>query len=273
MQLQDRSYLCHGQYRDGSNLAARQRLHREYAQTGVPWWRFVFRQLRLPERSRILEVGCGPGWLWRENRELIPSGWRMTLTDLSPGMLEEAARELLALGPQVTFQAADAVALPFNPGSFDAVVANHMLYHVPDRCAALAEFRRVLTPGGLLLAATNGPGHLSQLRELEHLVCSTATTAISSEFDLVNGPVQLRPWFAHVSVVRQPGWLAVTEAGPVLDYLRSMPGRRLAGPEADLVSRYVNAAINRDGSWRVESEAGVVRGRRRERVGRLPGFA
>lgn len=181
------------QYRDGSNLAARQRLHRDYAQTGGPWWRFVFRQLRIPERSRILEVGCGPGWLWRENRGLIPSGWRITLTDLSPGMLEEAARELLALGPQVAFRAADAEALPFGRGSFDVVVANHMLYHVSDRSTALAEFRRVLAPGGLLPAATNGPGHLRQLRELEHLVRPSVVAAISSEFDLVNGPVQLRP--------------------------------------------------------------------------------
>ena len=258
------------QYRDGGKLAARQRLHRDYAQTALPWQRFVFQQLRLPAHSRILEVGCGPGALWGENLQLIPGGWRITLTDLSPGMLEEAERALSAISPQLTMQVADARELPFGAASFDAVIANHMLYHVPDRPAAVAEFHRVLAPGGLLLAATNGPGHLREMRELARLVHPADTGLAESEFDLATGPPQLQPWFSRMGVVRKPGWLAVTDAEPVLDYLGSLPGRPLGRAAAERVRKVVDEAISREGCWRVQTEAGVIRGRRRARLRPLP---
>ena len=53
--------------------------------------------------------------------------------------------------------------LPFEADTFDAVVANHMLYHVPDRAQALAEMQRVLKPGGQVYLATNGLAHLREL--------------------------------------------------------------------------------------------------------------
>lgn len=256
--------LC-SQYRDGANLAARQRLYRAYQRTPVPWFGFVFQQLRLAPGSRILEVGGGRGSLWAENLSLIPGDWRITLTDLSPGMIREAAGALSALGSQLAVEVADAAALPYSDGSFDAVVANHMLYHVPDRAAAIAEFGRVLAPGGRLLAATNGAGHLRELRELERLIRPGSVIAPDSEFDLVNGPAQLQPWFTQVRVVRQPGWLAVTDAEPVLEYLSSLPGGRLGRLAARRVRQVVERAISRESCWRVTTESGVVRGRRRLR--------
>ena len=52
---------------------------------------------------------------------------------------------------------ADVAALPLRDGSFDVVLAAHMLYHVPDRRAAVSELRRVLVPAGVCIAVTNGP--------------------------------------------------------------------------------------------------------------------
>ncbi|EQD42015.1 transcriptional regulator, partial [mine drainage metagenome] len=133
MHSQDPDRLRSCQYRDGANLAARQRLHRDHGQTTAPWPSFVSQQLRLPAQSRILEAVCGPGALCKENRELIPNGWWMNLSDLSPGMLAEAEFALLGISSQLTMRLADASRLPFPPASFDAPIANHMLYHVPNR--------------------------------------------------------------------------------------------------------------------------------------------
>jgi ubiquinone/menaquinone biosynthesis C-methylase UbiE len=60
---------------------------------------------------------------------------------------------------------ADAAWIPLADGSMDAVIANHMLYHVSDRRRALAEIHRLLRPGGRLYATTNGLGHMAELRE------------------------------------------------------------------------------------------------------------
>jgi len=58
-------------------------------------------------------------------------------------------------GSHVFLIAGDAQWLPFADASFDCILAMHMLYHVPDRDLAIAEMRRVLRPGGVLLALTN----------------------------------------------------------------------------------------------------------------------
>src|SRR5215210_5060005 len=101
--------------------------------------------------------------LWRENGERIPAGWTVALADLSVGMLEEARRQLRAPPRRFGLVNLDAQALPFALASVDAVIANHMLYHVPDRQRAYAEIRRALRPGGHLYAATNGGNSMREL--------------------------------------------------------------------------------------------------------------
>lgn len=70
------------------------------------------------------------------------------------------------LGHRFTFAQADAQALPFRDASFDAVIANHMLYHVPDIPRALGEVRRVLKPSGFCYAATMGVANMREVDEL-----------------------------------------------------------------------------------------------------------
>ncbi|MHB8324550.1 MAG: class I SAM-dependent methyltransferase [Candidatus Dormibacteria bacterium] len=116
MHLQGTDQLRSCQYRAGANLAARQRRYRHHGQTAAPWQSFVFQQLRLPAQSRIMEIGCGPGALWQANLERIPCGWRVTLSDLSPGMLAEAESALLGISLQPTMRLDDARRLPVPDG-------------------------------------------------------------------------------------------------------------------------------------------------------------
>jgi ubiquinone/menaquinone biosynthesis C-methylase UbiE len=76
----------------------------------------------------------------------------------------------------------DAQSLPFIDHSFDAIVANHMLYHVPNRLAVYAEFCRVLKPNGRLYAATISRDNM---RELDALV-SRIHPRLSQSGDAVN---------------------------------------------------------------------------------------
>src|SRR5262249_101021 len=113
------------------------------------------------DRADVLEVGCGDAMIWRENADRITAGWRLTLTDLSSGMVE-AARA--ALGDRARYAVADVVELPFTERSFHAVMANHMLFHVEERARAFAEIRRVLRSGGRFVGTAIGRNHLRELR-------------------------------------------------------------------------------------------------------------
>lgn len=107
---------------------------------------------RLPERppGDVLEIACGTGIVTRKLRERIDASLRLMATDLSPVILDYARGKL---GGQngVEWREADALKLPFEDGSFGAVVCGFGFMFVPDRQAVLKEARRVLVDGGILL--------------------------------------------------------------------------------------------------------------------------
>lgn len=141
------------QYRTNANLRARIDLHERFSTSPLSYPRWVFDGYAFGEEADVLEVGCGDGNIWRENLGRLPAGWRLTLTDFSPGMVE-AARA--ALGDSAEYAVADVQELPFADASFDGVIANHMLFHVEDLPRALGEVARVLRSGGLFCATTIG---------------------------------------------------------------------------------------------------------------------
>ncbi|HXT37177.1 MAG TPA: class I SAM-dependent methyltransferase [Chloroflexota bacterium] len=199
--IDDQAYLVKEQYRDASNLLARANLHERYSVNRYGWPRWVFDHLTLPAGARVLELGCGPDLLWSANRERVPDTWEITLADLSPGMIDQARHNLNGDPPRFRFAVLDAQAIPFPDVSFDAVIANHMLYHVPDIPKALAEIRRILRPSGRLLAATNGDGHLREIHQLLQEFDPGLDTWHSS-FTLQNGADWLAPHFAQITMDR-----------------------------------------------------------------------
>lgn len=106
---------------------------------------------RLAARSpaRVLELAAGTGVVTRHLATLLPAGSAIVATDLNPAMLE-AAQELGTTRP-VAWRQADAMQLPFDDASFDAVVCQFGVMFFPDKPQAFAEARRVLSPGGVLL--------------------------------------------------------------------------------------------------------------------------
>jgi len=110
------------------------------------------RRITAEPGARVLELACGTGILTRRLRAVLPAGTQLVATDLSAPMLEHA-RATLA-GADVHWRTADAQALPFKDGVFDAVVCQFGLMFLPDKPAGFREARRVLRPGGIFLAST-----------------------------------------------------------------------------------------------------------------------
>lgn len=105
------------------------------------------RRVAAEKPGRVLEIAAGTGIVTRALRDALPAATQLTATDLNPPMLD-IARKKFAAGEKVEIQPADAMALPFGDGSFDAVVSQFGLMFYPDKGKSYREAHRVLAPRG-----------------------------------------------------------------------------------------------------------------------------
>jgi SAM-dependent methyltransferase len=267
----DQPQVLHHHYQDASRLDARLQLHASYSTNPQGFHAWVFNHLRLPPVCRVLEVGCGSGRLWRENQHRLPAGWALTLSDLSAGMLREAHQQRRAGAPPVHFVVSDVQALPFAAGCFEAVIANHMLYHVPHRAVAYREICRVLKPGGRLYAATSSHDHMRELDELMTLFRPAGSQRLETGsrlsdrrlrtgFNLEHGAAELAQWFSCVTLHRYDDALVVPEVEPLVAYVRSTG--YLTEDAVARFQRHVAALIARDGSIHIRKDGGMFEAQR-----------
>jgi len=256
----DQQYLKTDQYRDSTNLEARVMIHQRFSTNSYGWFKWVFDMLaKLPDNARILELGCGHALLWKENVHRIPAGWNVTLSDLSSGMLDAAWRNLVVTGRAFKFEEIDAQSIPYGDETFDAVVANHMLYHVPDRPKAIAEVHRVLKPGGRLIATTVGENHMHEIMDwFRRVHISNVWESFVVPFTLENGLEQLQPFFSAVALSRYEDSLHATELEPMMDYIRSgIRANELSEDEFAKVQRDLEKELKERGRIFITKDSGL----------------
>jgi ubiquinone/menaquinone biosynthesis C-methylase UbiE len=222
--MYDQHLLREEAYADESQLDVRYRTHQLYTVDPVDFGRWTLEQVPWRGNERVLDVGCGPGGLLCEMARRH-AGWRaLAGLDLSPGMVAKAAASSEGLG--ISWFVGDAQTLPLPDGSFDVVMARHMLYHVPDIERALAEAARVLQPGGYLLATTNSAhtmpeyGHLVKMAEARFPSLGLRRRP-ESRFSLENAADLVQAHFDRVAIHTLSGTLRFPTAAPVVDYVAS----------------------------------------------------
>lgn len=212
------------QYKNSSNLDIRIKIHDLYSTNKKDWFSWLFEQYEIQQNSRILELGCGNGTFWVKNEDRISRDWDLTLSDFSSGMLEDAQNNLKNI-PNIQYEHINIQNIPYENDSFDVIIANYMLYHVPDRKQALQEVCRVLKPGGVFYTSTIGKDHLTEfgalLREFDSTLDYSSASTNAKEFGLENGEAQLAPYFPSVKLKKFPGGLRITEVQAIVDYLLS----------------------------------------------------
>jgi ubiquinone/menaquinone biosynthesis C-methylase UbiE len=267
LQYNNIQYLISDQYKNASNLNARIELHRRYSTNGYGWMRWVFDHILAGPGGRVLELGCGSASLWVDNLARVPADWEIVLTDLSPGMVEEAQRNLGEQDGRFALRVVDAQKIPFGADSFDTVIANHMLYHAPDLDRALGEIRRVLRPGGRFFASTIGREHLAELVEWDRRFNLNVihNAEVAERFGLETGAAVLTPWFASVTRHVYEDSLRVTEAAPLIAYvLSSMSRERVvtAEPELARFARFVENELAEHVALHITKASGLFAARK-----------
>lgn len=113
----------------------------------APYARDLAGRLVATEPRAVLEIAAGTGALTREIAARLPTDAKLTATDLNPPMLERAAARQTG-DARIVWKQADALALPFGDGCFDAVACQFGAMFFPDKIQGYKEARRVLRPGG-----------------------------------------------------------------------------------------------------------------------------
>jgi SAM-dependent methyltransferase len=250
------------QYETDSNLAVRIRTHELYGVPRIDFAAWVLNHVDWRGDELVLDVGCGAGVYVRAARRRAGA---YIAADLSLGMLRALPEQPV---PSVNL---DAQQLPIASGAVDVLLANHMLYHVPDRDRALKEFVRALRPGGVLLAATNSESNMSEFATLRQEAAAAAGVDLKAPplptltFTLENGAALLERYFSRVQRHDLPGALLFPQAQPVIDYLASSRERfeEQLPPEItwDDIARSLRAILERhlasEDVYRVNKLTGV----------------
>jgi ubiquinone/menaquinone biosynthesis C-methylase UbiE len=179
-------------------------------------------------------------------------------------MLDQAKQNLGERATAFRFEIVDAQAIPFEADTFDAVIANHMLYHVPDRSQALAEMRRVLKPHGKIYLATNGLTHLRELYELQYRFDPQADFGWSQQspkfFSLDTGGPEVVQFFEGVHIVRYEDALNVTEAEPLVNYILSMTTTTLLQNRRAELQQFIADELAQHGAIHISKDSGLFIG-------------
>ena len=153
----DNPLVVQWEYASEERLARRNQTYRDLSEGEGPE-DAAYRAVAEARPRRLLDIGCGVGqFAERVQREL---GTEVIAIDVSERMVE------LTRTRGIQTEVGDAQALPFEDGEFDCVTANWVLYHVPEIDKALEEAKRVLAPGGTIVAATIGERNMGDLWDL-----------------------------------------------------------------------------------------------------------
>lgn len=246
------------QYKNAKNLNDRISLHEKYSTNKQGWFNWLFNQIDFSKVYRLLELGCGNGKLWQENRIDLRNR-EIFLSDISEGMVEEVRSKL---GSDFNCIVADAEKIPFKDSYFDTVIANHVLFYLNDLNLGLKEIDRVLKSDGIFYCSTYGKNHMKEITEIVQNFDSRINLSNRSLYDifgLENGEDILSKYFSNIQRMDYHDSLEITESKPLIDYIMSCHGNQneILGPRLNEFKEYIEKLFLNNGKIVVTKQAGL----------------
>lgn len=246
------------QYKNAKNLNDRISLHEKYSTNKQGWFNWLFNQIDFSRVNRLLELGCGNGKLWQENRIDLRNR-EIFLSDISEGMVEEVRNKL---GTDFNCIVADAEKIPFKDSYFDTIIANHVLFYLNDLNLGLKEIDRVLKSDGILYCSTYGKNHMKEITEIVQNFDSRISLSNHSLYDifgLENGESILKEYFFNIQRMDYKDSLEITESKPLIDYIMSCHGNQneILGPRLNEFKEYIEELLENNGKIVVTKQAGL----------------
>ena len=243
------------QYADAGNLNTRISIHDKYSTNKIGFGNWVFSNYNIDKGMSVLELGCGTGTIWRGRDTIIHSCSKLVLSDFSRGMVA-AAKENLSNYDTIEYGVIDIQEIPYGNETFDVVIANMMLYHVPDIDRGLAEVRRVLKKGGSFYCATYGEHGIMEYLSKTLSVYGVEDN-VNKNFTLQNGYEILSKVFSKVEKLEYTDSLAVTCIDDMVDYIYSLSSMTLLNnvPRNEIKETLMQSRI--DGILNVPKEYGM----------------
>lgn len=246
------------QYKNAKNLNDRISLHEKYSTNKQGWFNWLFNQIDFSRVNRLLELGCGNGKLWQENRIELRNR-EIFLSDISEGMVEEVRNKL---GSDFNCILADAEKIPFKDSYFDTVIANHVLFYLNDLNLGLKEIDRVLKSDGNLYCSTYGKNHMKEITEIVQNFDSRinlSNHSLYEIFGLENGEGILSKYFSNIQRMDYQDSLEITESKPLIDYIMSCHGNQneILGPRLNEFKEYIEELLKNSGKIVVTKQAGL----------------
>ncbi|MBQ9815333.1 MAG: class I SAM-dependent methyltransferase [Lachnospiraceae bacterium] len=208
------------QYSTSNGLNTRIAFHDMYSTNKYGYGNWILSNYEISEGAKVLEVGCGTAKMWVGHDDLIAKCELLTLTDMSEGMLS-TARENIGERKNVAYALADIQDIPFEDDSFDAVIANSMLYHVPNIECGIREVRRVLRNKGVFYCATYGENNFTDVLA-DWFELDGESFRPNHNFTMQNGEQKLKEVFTNVEANFYEDSLHITNIEDLTDYLRSL---------------------------------------------------
>lgn len=211
-------------YNTGNNLSAKYEVMGKYGISKEMFETWTIDKLNLLGGERVLDIGTGNGRFSIPTSKILKNnGGFMVCCDLTEGVMNSARIQAEQDGLPILHMIADAEKLPFLSDEFDVVMANHMLYHLPDLKKGLKEICRVLRNTGQFLATTNSSRGMPEFFALHqetmhqlHIPFEIKEDPIP--FSLENGQAILLEHFNRVKLLTYEAGFKVMDPEPVLKY-------------------------------------------------------
>jgi SAM-dependent methyltransferase len=193
--------------------------------------------------------------------------WNIILSDFSEGMLHDTIKNLEGCTQNISYEVIDAGEIKFPDNTFDIVIANNMLYHLPDVRQAISEIGRVLKETGKFYSTTMGCNDMKEIRDIikefnpssKH---NESTGLLRKNFSLENGEQQLKVSFKEVKLIRREDSLEITESDPLIKYFLSCNGIAdnnvsLSEAEHKKFKEFLDRKIDANGNIHISKDSGM----------------